>query len=218
LSDEPALRYVKGIGPKRAEALAGSGVEGVSDLVEVFPFRWEDRRAFARVADLKPGGPEATLDLRVVSSRLIRTRRRGLTIFNAVLADETGSVKAIWYNQPYLERVLVRNARVVVFGRAALDRYGRDIVLDNPDYERLDDGDDSTIHTGRIVPVYRKLGGLGSRSLRSVMHGVLEGLREGDLAYPVPAEVRSRRGMAPRLHSLRANVSAAYFAPLPGHK
>jgi ATP-dependent DNA helicase RecG len=204
LSDEPALRYIKGIGPKRAEALAASGVERVSDLVEVFPFRWEDRRAFARVSELKPGGPEATLDLRVVSGRLIRTRRRGLTIFNAVLADETGSVKAIWYNQPYLERVLVKNARVVVFGRAAHDRYGRDVILDNPDYERLDDGDDSTIHTGRIVPVYRKLGGLGSRSLRAVMHGVLEGLREGDLADPVPAEVRSRRGMAPRLEALRA--------------
>ena len=204
MSDEPALRFIKGIGPKRAVQLADSGIERVSDLVEVFPFRWEDRRAFARVADLRPGGSEATLDLRVVSAKLIRTRRRQLTIFNAVLADETGSVKAIWYNQPYLERVLVKNARVVVFGRVALDRYGRDLVLDNPDYERLDDGDDSGVHTGRIVPVYRKLGGLASRSLRSVMHGVLAGLREGDLADPVPAEVRERRGMAPRLQTLRA--------------
>jgi ATP-dependent DNA helicase RecG len=204
LSDEPALRYIKGIGPKRALALAASGIERASDLVEVFPFRWEDRRAFARVSDLKPGGPEVTLDLRVVSGRLIRTRRRQLTIFNAVLADETGSIKAIWYNQPYLERVLVKDARVVVFGRAVFDRYGRDVVLDNPDYERLDDGDDSAIHTGRIVPVYRKLGGLGSRSVRSVMHGVLLGLREGDLADPVPVEVRSRRGISARLAALRA--------------
>ena len=204
MSDEPALRYIKGIGPKRAEALADSGIERVSDLVEVFPFRWEDRRAFALVSDLKPGGPETTLDLRVVSGRLIRTRRRGLTIFTAVLADATGTIKAIWYNQPYLERVLVKDARVVVFGRAAYDRYGRDIVLDNPDYERLDDGDDSGIHTGRIVPVYRKLGGLASRSLRSVMHGVLLGLRDGDLADPVPEDVRLRRGIAARLDALRA--------------
>jgi ATP-dependent DNA helicase RecG len=204
LSDEAALRFIKGIGPKRAVALAEAGIERASDLVEVFPFRWEDRRAFARVADLRPGGPEATLDLRVVSAKLIRTRRRGLTIFNALLADETGSIKAIWYNQPYLERVFVKDARVVVFGRVAADRYGRELVLDNPDYERLDDADDSGIHTGRIVPVYRKLGGLASRSLRSAMHAVLAGLREGDLADPVPANVRARRGMAPRLESLRA--------------
>ena len=46
-----ALRYVKGLGPRRADALAASGIESLSDLVEVFPFRWEDRRAFARVAE-----------------------------------------------------------------------------------------------------------------------------------------------------------------------
>jgi hypothetical protein len=69
LSDLGALRYVKGIGPRRAEALSGVGIERLDDLVEVFPFRWEDRRAFARVADLTPNGPEVTLDLRVVGSR-----------------------------------------------------------------------------------------------------------------------------------------------------
>jgi len=204
VSEQVALRFIKGIGPRRAEALASVGIEQVGDLVEVFPFRWEDRRAFARVSDLRPRAPEATLDLRVVSTKLIRTRKRGFTIFNAVLADASGSIKAIWYNQPYLERVFVKDARVVVFGRAALDRYGRELVLDNPEYERLDDADDAGIHTGRIVPVYRKLGGLPSRALRSVMHGVLEALQEGDLADPVPADVRLRQGLAPRLAALRA--------------
>jgi ATP-dependent DNA helicase RecG len=204
-----ALRFIKGIGPRRAEALASAGIEHVADLVEVFPFRWEDRRAFARVADLAPGRAEATLDLRVVSSRLIRTRRRGFTIFTAVLADASGSIKAVWYNQPYLERVLVKDARVVVFGRAALDRYGRELVLDNPDHERLDSDDDAGIHTGRIVPVYRKLGGLASRALRSVMHGVLSALQEGDLVDPVPAEIRRRQGLAARL----AALTAMHFPP-----
>ncbi len=204
MSEQVALRFIKGIGPRRAEALAAVGIEQAADLVEVFPFRWEDRRAFVRVADLRPQGPEATLDLRVVSARLIRTRKRGFTIFTAVLADASGSIKAVWYNQPYLERVLVKDARVVVFGRAATDRYGRELVLDNPEYERLDSDDDAGIHTGRIVPVYRKLGGLASRALRSVMHGVLEALQEGDLDDPVPEDVRVRRGLTPRLAALRA--------------
>jgi ATP-dependent DNA helicase RecG len=209
VSEHVALRYLKGIGPRRAEALASAGIEHVSALVEIFPFRWEDRRAFARVSDLRPGGSEATLDLRLVSSRLIRTRRRGLTIFSAVLADASGSIKAVWYNQPYLERVLVKGARVVVFGRVTLDRYGRDLVLDNPDYERLDADDDTGIHTGRIVPVYRKLGGLASRALRSIMHGVLAALQEGDLDDPIPADVRRRQRLAPRL----AALSAMHFPP-----
>jgi ATP-dependent DNA helicase RecG len=209
LSEHLALRYIKGIGPRRAEALAAIGIEHVADLVEVFPFRWEDRRAFARVSDLRPGGPEVTLDLRVVSSRLIRTRRRGLTIFTAVLSDASGSIKALWYNQPYLERVLVKEARVVVFGRATADRYGRELVLDNPDYERLEADDETGIHTGRIVPVYRKLGGLASRALRSIMYGVFAALTEGDLVDPVPMDVRHRQGLPPRL----AALSSMHFPP-----
>jgi ATP-dependent DNA helicase RecG len=209
VSEPLALRYIKGIGPRRAEALASVGIEHVADLVCVFPFRWEDRRAFARVSDLRPGAGEATLDLRVVSSRLIRTRRRGLTIFTAVLADASGSIKAVWYNQPYLERVLVKDSRVVVFGRASLDRYGRELILDNPDYERLEVDDETGIHTGRIVPVYRKLGGLASRALRSIMYGVLAALQEGDLVDPVPADVRDRQGFAARL----ATLSAMHFPP-----
>jgi len=204
LSDDASLRYTKGIGPRRAEALVSVGIEHVADLVAVYPFRWEDRRAFAKVADLRPGGADSTLDLRVVSSRLIRTRRRGLTIFNALLTDGSGTIKAVWFNQPYLERVMTAGSRVVVFGRASLDRYGKELVLDNPDYERLEADDDTGIHTGRIVPVYRKLGGLPSRALRTVLHGVLEGLKEGDLDDPVPAEVRHRQNLTSRLAALRA--------------
>ena len=204
MSEPTSLRYVKGIGPRRAEALAAAGIDGIGDLLDVFPFRWEDRRAFARVADLKPGAPEATLDLRVITARLIRTRRRGLTIFNALLGDASGTIKAVWFNQPYLERVLVKDARVVVFGRAVPDRYGRELVLDNPDYERLEADDDAGVHTGRIVPVYRKLGGLPSRSLRAVMHRVLLELNDADLPDPVPADVRLRRGLISKLAALRA--------------
>jgi len=209
LSEETALRYVRGIGPKRATALVAAGIERVADLVEWLPFRWEDRRAFATIAKLRPHGPESTLDLRVVSSRLIRTRRRGLTIFTALLADGTGTIKAIWYNQPYLERVLTADARVVVFGRATPDRSGRELVLDNPEYERLEADDDAGIHTGRIVPVYRKLGGLSSRALRTVMHGVLSALRDEDLDDPVPAEVRDRQGLVTR----RAALTETHFPP-----
>jgi ATP-dependent DNA helicase RecG len=199
------LRYLKGVGPKRADALREAGIEEIDDLLSVMPMRWEDRRAFATVSRLVPGGPEATLDLRVVSSRLIRTRRRGFTIFTAVLADATGNVKAIWYNQPYLQRVFVPDARVVVFGRATIDRKTRkEAVLENPDFERIDPAEDQTIHTGRIVPVYRKLGTLTSRALRSTIGHVLQEAAEGDVPAILPEEVRTEQGFPSRLEALRA--------------
>ncbi|HJQ96906.1 MAG TPA: ATP-dependent DNA helicase RecG [Candidatus Polarisedimenticolaceae bacterium] len=198
------LRYLKGVGGKRADALKDAGIEGIDDLLSIMPFRWEDRRAFATVSKLVPGGAEATLDLRVVSSRLIRTRRRGFTIFHAVLADATGNIKAIWYNQPYLLRVFVPDARVVVFGRATLDRRtGRDLVLENPDYERIDPDEEATIHTGRIVPVYRKLGTLTSRALRATIWHVLQAAEESDVPPILPDEVRREQEFPTRLEALR---------------
>ena len=198
------IRYIKGVGGKRADALKDAGIEGIDDLLSIMPFRWEDRRAFATVSKLVPGGAEATLDLRVVSSRLIRTRRRGFTIFHAILADATGNIKAIWYNQPYLQRVFAPDARVVVFGRATLDRRtGRELVLENPDFERVDPDEDATIHTGRIVPVYRKLGTLTSRALRSTIWHVLQAAEEADVPAIVPEDVRREQDFPTRLESLR---------------
>ena len=57
------LRYLKGVGPRRAAALAVQGLETVEDLLYLLPFRYEDRRAFARIADLRPGGAESTLSV-----------------------------------------------------------------------------------------------------------------------------------------------------------
>ncbi len=196
------LRYLKGVGPRRADSLRESGLETVEDLLYVLPFRWEDRRAFRRVADLAAGDPDAALDVRVVRSRLIRTRRPGFTIFEAILADASGSVRSIWYNQPYLERVFREGRRAVVFGRPSLDRYGRDVVLENPDYETLDDDDAEGIHTGRIVPVYRKLAGLSSRVQRNLIWRAL-GSVGGPLAETVPAPAASRHRLLERLEALR---------------
>ena len=113
-----SLRYLKGVGPRRADALAREGIQTLEDLLYVLPFRYEDRRSFTRLADLRAGGPQTAVEVQVASSRLIRTRRRGFTIFEARLADDSGSVRGVWYNQGYLARVLTE-------GRLLLDRDSR---------------------------------------------------------------------------------------------
>ncbi len=203
LRAETSLRYLKGVGPRRAESLRKLGLCTVEDLLYVLPFRYEDRRAFARVTDLVPFGSETTLDVRIARARLIRTRRPGFTLFEAVLEDATGSVRALWYNQPYLEKALRPGRRAVVFGRAVLDRRGGDLILENPDYELLDEGDAEGIHTGRIVPVYRRLGELSSRMQRSLLHRALQDLDPASVPEILPAHVARRRGLLPRLEALR---------------
>ena len=116
LQPDTPLRFLKGVGPRRAEKLAEQGLHVLEDLLYVLPFRYENRSAFARVKDATPGGPESTFDIRVVSSRLIKTRRRGFTIFEAVVADDTGRMRAVWFNQPYLERLFVPGRRAADAG------------------------------------------------------------------------------------------------------
>jgi ATP-dependent DNA helicase RecG len=203
LTADTPLRFLKGVGPARADKLVEVGIETVEDLLYVLPFRWEDRRSFSRIADLRPGGAETTLDVTVASARLIRTRRRGFTIFHALLKDASGTIKAVFYNQPFLQRVFVPGRRVVVFGRATLDRYGKEVILENPDHEGLDDADAEGIHTGRIVPVYRKLADLSSRMQRLLIWRAIEQLDPGSLRDTVPGKVLARQHLPGRLDALR---------------
>jgi ATP-dependent DNA helicase RecG len=201
-ADAP-LRFLKGVGPRRAALLEEQGFTTVEDLLHVLPFRYEDRRSFARVAEMTPGSGPRVLDVRVRAARLIRTRRRGFTIFEAHLADGSGEIRAIWYNQPYLERVLREGRRVVLFATASLDRYGREIVVENAEYELLDAGEEEGVHTGRIVPVYRKLADLSSRAQRTLLHRALAEVDASTLSRPVPAEIAARQGLLERFEALR---------------
>lgn len=194
------LRYLKGVGPRRAEKLAEAGFELLEDLLYVLPFRYEDRRSFATIDELEIGAVR-TIEVSVVSSRLIRTRRRNFTIFEAEVEDESGQVRAVWYNRRYLEAAFTAGRRVVLFGKTVVKR-GR-TVLENPDYEFLDAEDTQGIHTGRIVPVYRKLADLTPRMLRQLLYRALADLDEGTLSERVPAEISGRHDLMPRIEALR---------------
>ena len=202
LQAQTELRYLKGVGPRRAEKLADQGFHTVEDLLYHLPFRYEDRRSFAAIADLVPGGPEQTLEVEVDSSRLIRTRKRGFTIFEAMLSDSSGRIKGVWYNQPYLTRVLVEGRRAVLYGRAALNRQGL-LVLENPEYEFLEEEDAEGVHSGRIVPVYRKLADLTPRVLRRLVFDCLARIEPDTVGPRVPPDVTVRQGLLDRLSALR---------------
>ena len=117
------LRYLKGVGPRRAAALAKGGLVTVEDLLYLLPSRYEDRRRFAQIDELQPGSEERTLEVTVDTARLIRTRRRGFTIFEARVSDASGNLRAVWYNQAYLARVVVPGRSLVLFGRLVVNRY-----------------------------------------------------------------------------------------------
>jgi ATP-dependent DNA helicase RecG len=197
------LSELKGIGPKRTVELEEQGLRTVEDLLFLFPFRYEDRSRFGAIADLAAGDGPATLSVVVKSSRVIHTRRRNFRIVQAVVQDDSGEIKVVWYNQPYLKPRLEPDRELVLFGRPVEDKRG-ELILQNPEPEFQETGVDESIHTGRIVPVYRKVAGLSCRMLRKLMYQALQNVDAAALQSRLPEKMQSCYGTVCRNDALRA--------------
>src|SRR6185503_11041552 len=123
-----------------------------------------------------------------------------------LLRDQTGSLRAVWFNQPFLKDVFHPHQRVILFGKLELTSHG--LQMQSPQYEIVegDDGEDGqdaaqdgaqTVHTGRIVPVYEKTGHLTAKMQRSLVYHALAQL-PAEIADPLPDDVRRRQQLVDR--------------------
>ena len=220
-SSEPSplggsLQYLKGVGPRRAADLQRVGLSTVEDLLYRFPTRYEDRGHFQTIASLKPG-VAASVAGEVLSCGIRPTRRPRFKIFEMLVRDETGSLRAVWFNQPFLNDVFHPHQRVILFGKLELTSHG--LQMPGPQYEivgaaaappagETDDDLPETVHTGRIVPVYEKVGQLTAKMQRSLVHQALEGLKD-PLPDPLPPAVRRRLQLLDR----REAIESVHFPP-----
>jgi len=205
------VQYAKGVGPKRAALLARLGVATVEDALWYVPRRYEDRSVLLPIGRLVPGAP-ATVCGTVARIRLSRTSRRRMTILNVTIADETGTLRCVYFNQPYLADVFKPGRRVMVSGPVSAGRQGwTELQMDVPQYEVLDD-DDAPLHVGRIVPVYHETRGLTSRQLRTLIKGLLDCYVDA-MADVVPDTVRARQRLLP----IRAAMREVHFPSSPAN-
>ena len=132
------LRFLKGVGPRRAAALERAGLRTADDLLHRFPLRYEDRSRLVRSSDLRPG-EAAAIRGTVVSTGLRQTRRRGFSLFEMLLRDDAGTFRAVWMNQPYLKTAFPPGREVLLYGTPQWRDPGG-LRLPNPQYELLGDG------------------------------------------------------------------------------
>ena len=209
------LQFVKGVGPRRAADLERVGLRTVEDLLLRFPLRYEDRAGLTTIAALRPG-QTATVVGDVLSSGIRPTRRPGFRLFEVVIRDPSGAVRAVFPNQSFLKDVFHPQQQVVFYG--PLEYRGGGLQFTNPEYEivrgDIDDSivpsDDAHVHTGRIVPIYEKVGSLTTRMQRSLVHQLL-GLLPEDLSDPLPPSVRKALSLPAR----REAILHTHFPP-PG--
>jgi ATP-dependent DNA helicase RecG len=205
------LQFLKGVGPRRAADLEHAGLVSLEDLLYRFPLRYEDRSRLQPIASLKPG-QTASIAGRVLACGLRSTRRPGFKIFEAAVDDGSGSLRAVWFNQPFLRDIFMRGQHVVLYGAVEM-RGSASLQITNPQYEILDDEDGETIHTGRIVPVYERTGAITPKMQRRLVYDALQRL-PADLPDQLPEEIRVRLGLPSRYAALLATHFPPEDAPL----
>ncbi len=194
--DQRAVSELRGVGPKKVEALAAVGVRSVLDLLTTYPRRWVDRTNEARVRDLVPGAEAlVVVNVRSVSKRITRNRR---TMVVAQVGDGSGRLSAVFFNQPWRERQLRPDMTVALFGKA--DSYRGSLQMTNPIVDLLGD------KTGRIVPIYpqSEKADLSTWEIAGWVEAALDRCRVRGIADPVPAETLRRLGLIGRQHAFFA--------------
>lgn len=155
------LQMVKGVGSKTAEQFAAAGLHSVGDLITFFPRAYEDYSQVTEISDLAPGKVTIRARCEKIETRPVR---RGLRITTATLADETGKVQAVWFNQPYRATQLKKNDEFFFSGEFEF-QYNR-YQLTNPSAEKVSD---MPVQTDRLLPVYRATAGLKAALVRKTL-------------------------------------------------
>ena len=199
---ETPVQFLKGVGPRRAEMLAAHGIRTIGDILEYLPFRYEDRSRFRAVASLR-AEEWVLIRGRVSSIAGGDGPRQGFSVLEMQVRDENGSLRVKFFNQPYLRRLYTVGTRLALFGQIKQDSYaGGALVLMNPECEILEDDDDKSLHSGRIVPVYRKLGDLRTRALRRILHATLS-LAPTDMPDALPAYLSRKFRLPTKIDATR---------------
>ena len=195
------VQYVKGVGPRIAELLAGKGIHTVGDLLHYLPFRYEDRLNPRGIGELR-AGEMATVVAEVRNSGLFRTRR--MPIFQLTVGQGRARLRCLWFNATYLQDKFVPGQMIALYGKVEEDPRSRELQIMQPQFEILGEAGDSengadkkaaeSLEIGRIVPIYEAIGRLTPRWFRRIIHTALENLTP-DLPEPIPAAVRSHLGL-----------------------
>ncbi|MFH0857103.1 MAG: ATP-dependent DNA helicase RecG [bacterium] len=164
------VKNISKIGQATAGRLKKLGIETAEDLIFYFPFRYDNFSEVLSISHLKPGltaSVQGRIDL--INNRRSPVKRKIIT--EAMITDNTGTIKAVWFNQPFLTKTLRIGDYVSLAGKVDYDYYG--IQMTSPSYEKLGYARE-TIHTGRLVPIYSVTENLTQKQIRTLINIVVD--------------------------------------------
>jgi ATP-dependent DNA helicase RecG len=179
LALDSRIEALSGVGPERAAQLGRLKIRTIGDLLLHKPRRYEDRRRFLAIKELKLREP-ATTRGRIVAQGLKTYRKGTRSVFEFVLDDGTARLHCRWWNQPFMEKYFALGDEVMVYGKP---NCLKPRTMDHPETEVIETGDEVSIHLDRIAPIYPLTEGLPQRWLRSLVWRALA-VCGGNIAEP----------------------------------
>lgn len=191
-----SAQYIKGVGPARFKVLNRLGIHSVADLLYYFPRRYEDRTNFVPISQLKIGS-YATVKGEILRLNLRRTKK-GLSIFQIAVGDESGVISCLWFNQPFMKRYFKVQQELILYGK--VEKY-RQIQMNTPDFEFVSEKD-SSLHIGRIVPIYPLTAKINQRYLRTLIDRAIK-ICHAFIPDMLPYSLRQRLKLLPLTLAIR---------------
>lgn len=183
LTLDTPLSSIRGIGPAVLNKLTRLGLITARDLLWHFPFRYEDFSKTYNIAELEPG-QQATIKGIVENVSVRRSWKRQMFVTEAIISDDTGQIRVVWFNQPYLKNILHPGRRANFAGKISISDEDQEMYLSHPTFELIQNEEEGTKHTGRLVPVYPETRGVTSKMLRTFIQPVLTNLRKPEEWIP----------------------------------
>ena len=195
---ETPIENLTRVGKTTAGRLKRLGLNTVKDLLYYFPFRYEDYSQVVAVKDLLPN-QTVTIKGKIVLIENRRSHRKRMTITEALIEDETGSIKVIWFNQPFLVKNLKAGDEIFIAGTTEINNLS--LQFTSPVYEKITGGD--SLNTAKIVPVYPLTSNLTQKQLRFLIKVALESVNM--IKEWLPPEIIKKNNLA-NLHFALAQI------------
>ena len=158
------------VGKTAARRLKKLGLETAQDLLFYYPFRYDD---FSQITTIDKLQPDTVVTIKgkieIIQNKRSLIKKKIIT--EALVADPTGSIKAIWFGQPFLTKAIKPGDEVYLSGKVDYDYYG--IQLTSPSYEKISSWKKETVHTARLVPIYSVTENLTQKQIRFLTKLVL---------------------------------------------
>lgn len=199
------LSGIQSINSRFISKLEKLGIRTVRDLLWHFPVRYEDFSEVYQIADLAPG-QYATVQGVIEDVRARRSWQRRLNLVEAALRDNSGTIRIVWFNQPYIKNILHPGQLANISGKVSRSS-SNELYFSHPSYEPLKSGGHEpqhTMHTARLVPVYPETKGLTSRGIRFLIEPLLAQVK---LHEWIPEEIIETQ----HIPEIRAALQKAHF-------